>query len=368
MTQNEASGRSMAKLVPLPNGKDISGQTTPPRLVGMLHVPVSNILSCRTGRLRDWDLPIPTVGDNAVWRVVSQLFSECDSEMDIPDFKRDYRGVIALSDQLPELEELVEDLSFIGYLRERTLREIEVYLKNGVQAFQLENVGAPYSANAEIPVVEQLVMNDIAATVRKVHPELPVGIQILSFGESIALEIAVRHRLFYVRGESFMFPGTRADCRCPTNGALKKAYAMRGYFNRELGYPNEHPRMYADLRKKHTVFPPEFQKLETWLDSLSFMKIEGIILTGQATGKPIAEADLVKARVFLDRWADEAEVASRREPIPLIAGSGANSDNIAMYRKYCNAIIVGSSVKQKGNWELELDEERVKRLTNDVAT
>lgn len=365
----QVSSRNKAKLVPLPDGKDISGRTTPPVLIGMLHVPVSNILSCRTGHLQDWGLPIPTVGDNALWRKLSRLFNECDSETDVPDFKCDYRGVIALAERLPELERVVEGLSFTSYLRERVLKEVEVYQKHGVRVLQLENVGAPYSADTEISVVEQLVMNDIVATVRKVHPGLPLGIQVLSFGESIALEIAVRHRLFYVRGESFMFPGARPDCRCPTNGALKKAYVMRAYFNRELGYPNEYPRMYVDLRKKHTVFPPELQELETWLEGLSFMKIEGIILTGRATGDPIVEADLKKARTFLDRRVEEEDrTAGGRENIPLIAASGARPDNIAMYGKYCNAIIVGSSVKQKGNWEVELDEERVKRLTDEVAT
>jgi len=247
-------------------------------------------------------------------------------------------------------------------LREKALAEIGLYLKHGIHVFQLENVGAPYSPQVEIPILERLVMNDVAATVRKLHPELPVGIQVLSHGESIALEIAVRHRLFYVRGESFMFPGVRPDSRCPVTGALKKCYVMRSYFNRELSYPNEHPRIYVDLRKKHTFFPPELQSLDKWLDSLSFMKVEGIILTGQATGRPIAEADLEQARVFLDQLTEKSGARSCGKQIPLIAGSGAAPENARMYQKYCNAIIVGSSVKRDGDWELDLDEERVKRL------
>jgi predicted TIM-barrel enzyme len=143
------------------------------------------------------------------------------------------------------------------------------------------------------------------------------------------------------------------------SGTLKKTYLLRNYFNKERAIGKENrPCIFVDLQKKHTVFPESLNNIESWLDNIRFMKIEGIILSGKYTGCSIDDEDFKRARVFVDRL----KIAADPIDIPIIAGSGASVKNIVEYKKYCDAIIVGSSIKKNGNWESPIDELELKHF------
>jgi uncharacterized protein len=52
--------------------------------------------------------------------------------------------------------------------------------------------------------------------------------------------------------------------------------------------------------------------------------------------------------------------------IPVIIGSGIDSENIQDYWDFADAFIVGSSLKKEGNWENEADRSRVVKLMKKV--
>lgn len=333
---------------------------TIPQIIGMLHVVGNNILVGSKNNSITTELPQITDND---WKKIQNIhtrFNELKSNIWIPDYKDDFSGVIALSIRLSELDEMVSKLSFMNYLVDRSLSETDTYLQQGVNILQFENVGAPYAVRNNVPLIDQLIVNNVAGAVRKAHPTLPLGIQMLAFADNIALEIAHRNKLFYVRGESFLFHGIRPEGPNPNDGNLLKAYYMRNYFNSISGQENRYPLIFPDLIKKHTIFTPELTKLEHWLHNIQFMKLEGAIITGAGTGEPVNIEELKMSREYLINLHNKTG-----QYIPLFSGSGTNKENLADYMKYVDGVILGSSIKQNGNWELPLDHERLKTFMDE---
>lgn len=329
---------------------------TKAELIGLIHIPINNIL---LGINNGDALPSVNKKDHKIWFAINNEFQKQSTNISIPEFKTEFPGVLAISSHIGTINKLVKKLSFVNYLEDRSVKEIELMHKHGFSFFQLENIGAPYSTRNEIPIIEQCVMEYIVSYIKSVFPDIRLGIQILSFADNAALEIAVRHNLEYVRGESFLFSGFRPDTSNHISGTLKKTYLLRSFFNRELEKENSNrPRIFVDVQKKHTFFPESLDDIEIWLDNIRFMKIEGIILSGKYTGDSIDTEDFKKARIFIEK------LKTCNEPIdiPIIAGSGASATNIKDYKKYCDAIIVGSSIKKNNNWENTIDEYALKHF------
>jgi hypothetical protein len=171
-------------------------------IIGMLHIPVSNIL---LGSNHKDILPEMNKTDHKIWFDINSEFRKQSENICIPEYKSEFPGVLAISQKIDSLNKLVKKLSFISYLEERVVEEIELMYKYGITFFQLENIGAPYSTRNEIPIIEQCVMEYITSFVKSRYPDIRLGIQILSFADNVALEIAIRHNLEYKRRIFFVF-------------------------------------------------------------------------------------------------------------------------------------------------------------------
>lgn len=77
-----------------------------------------------------------------------------------------------------------------------------------------------------------------------------------------------------------------------------------------------------------------------------------MIVTGTATGRP----------------ADPAEVGAVAAAVGIatLVGSGVTADNVAAFAA-ADGLIVGSSVKQQGDWRMPLDPDAVRRLADAFA-
>lgn len=302
-------------------------------LVGMLHAAVNTILLGPPAWRAALGLPNPTVTDLAradAWR-----------EGDDP-----------------------AALSFYGYLRDRMLNEAAIYTRHGLGAMMLENVGGPYFLRDDTPAVMIAVMRRLAAELRAAYPQKPLGIQILAFGDNLGLEIAVAEDLDFVRGESLLFQGWRPEGPTPNRGNLARFYWRREQLLAARPRPGRVPLLLVDILKKHTVFPRELADEQTWLENISFQKLEGVIVTGAHTGRPPDEAVLEQARGAVDQAA--ALLARLSESvcggIPLLVGSGISADNLAMVQRHANGALVGTAFKRHAHWECALDEDRVARF------
>ncbi|HIA72561.1 MAG TPA: hypothetical protein EYO01_07700, partial [Phycisphaerales bacterium] len=79
---------------------------------------------------------------------------------------------------------------------------------------------------------------------------------------------------------------------------------------------------------------------------------DGVIVTGNHTGHAV---DINQLR----------EVHGATE-LPILVGSGVTPGNIKDIFAFAEAAIVGSSIKQGGNWANQLDATRCKELTSSL--
>jgi len=315
--------------------------------IGMLHIPINTILSAPPTWRETLGLPAASTSDWKLFRRLRNVLNE------VSKAKRSERD----SKYLDE----VRRLSFFSFLEQRMIDEAAIYQEHGVDSLMIENAAAPYFIREQQPSVIYWVMRELAARLRSSHPKTKIGIQVLAFSDDWAMDIACRCGLDFIRCESALFEGVRPEGRTPNAGNLTKLYMTRNMLMAQLGKDGSGPQIYVDLHKKHTAFMPGLDSLDVWLDNILFQKLEGVIISGRATGCPAEETDLQQARDAIEKFKESsaAAVGAAWAP-PLIVGSGVSVENLVMCKRYADAVIVGSSLKKGGYWECALDAERVK--------
>jgi predicted TIM-barrel enzyme len=251
-------------------------------------------------------------------------------------------------------------LTFYTFLEDRMFDEAAIYERHRFKSLMLENIAAPYFVRGQQQPVIYWVMLALAEKMKEKYPSLQLGIQILACSDDWAMEIACRCGLDFLRSESALFEGLRPEGRTPNLGNLARLYMTRNMLMAALTKDRAGPKVYVDVEKKHTVFMAGLSSLDAWLENILFQKLEGVIVTGRATGCPVKETDLHQAREAIEKVKEQscAAVGSAWTPL-LIVGSGVSTRNAAMCKRYADAVIVGSSLKRQGYWECALDEERV---------
>lgn len=219
--------------------------------------------------------------------------------------------------------------------------EAVAYKKAGFTGILLENMfDRPYLKCAVGPEITASMTRVACAVRQAVGNDYPIGIQILAGANVEALSVALVANLDFIRAEGCVF-GHVAD-----EGWIE---ACAGNLLRErarLGA--KHIRIWTDLQKKHSAHAVTADlPLEDWVHGAEFFGIDGVIITGTATG--------VAAK------ATEVERASKASPLPVIVGSGITASNCADYA-VADGWIVGSSIKQNGYWENPLDPKRLDEL------
>jgi uncharacterized protein len=329
-------------------------------LIGMLHVPINTLVAAPPAWREFLGMPHPQVGD---WQLIHKLGCASPSTWEgkiqcnkPPPIGNDPTGAFE------EAAELVSRLSFFGYLEDRVLAEAEILHGYSFQGMVAENVGAPYFMRNSVPVVIPAVMRRLSKALRSNFPDALLGLQILACAGDLALGIAVENGLDFVRAEGLLFEGTRPEGQTQNVGCLATAYMARDSLLAR-NQATTAPLIFADLVKKHTFFPHGMDNLDLWLDNIVFQKLEGVILTGAATGQPVDETDLVAARQAVDAASDLVmELSGQTWCPPVLVGSGVGPTNVAMCRRHTNAAIVGSSLKQCGYWEAPIDKQKTEEF------
>ncbi len=227
----------------------------------------------------------------------------------------------------------------IDAIVETAVAEARIYAQAGYHGLAIENMhDRPYlkrAVGAEIVAA----MTAAAIAVRRAVP-LPLGIQVLAGANREALAVALASGAAFVRVEGFAFAHVADE------GTIESDAGELLRHRRTLGA--EKIRVFADIKKKHSAhaITADVDLVET-ARAAEFMLADGVIVTGAATG----------------RAADPAEVAavSGAVGIPTLVGSGVTPDNVARFGA-ADAIVVGSSVKQGGQWSNALDPGRVAAL------
>lgn len=288
-----------------------------------------------------------------------------ESGMDILDLCRSAIFILKKEEVL-KIENKISELAIVKQLTERALREVDIYVRNGIDIIEVENIGAPYFIGNEVPFEDLLMLNIVCKALREKYPDIHMGVHVLSSNEIESLPIAILSKAFFVRSESSIFSGFRPEGKTINRGNLAKFFYLRNYLNTKNGVDDfaerRYPAIWSDLQKKHTVFEQEIADLKIWLDNMLFQKLEGVILTGSETGSDISENDLSRAREAIDKLRQQTNKifgGKSEVTIPLITGSGMNME---MYKKYADFIITGTQLKENKYWENEVKEEHVKDL------
>jgi predicted TIM-barrel enzyme len=106
--------------------------------------------------------------------------------------------------------------------------------------------------------------------------------------------------------------------------------------------------VWADLRKKHAAHAVTADlSLADLARGTAFCGADALIVTGTSTGAPTDPADVAEARAA---------------GLPVVVGSGVSEGDAPRLAGLARALIVGSWLKEGGDWRRPVEVARVRRL------
>lgn len=232
-------------------------------------------------------------------------------------------------------------------IAEAAVTEARLLADAGLDGIILENMHDRPYLNQEVGPEIISSMTAIAHAVREAV-DVPLGIQILAGANRAALAVAAMTGASFIRAENFVFAHVADE------GLMPQAQAgplLR--YRREIGA--EHVRIFADIKKKHSshALTADVDLAET-ARAAAFFGADGVIITGTSTGQPVTLADV-------------RDVSAAVE-LPIAIGSGITPNDLPQLWPLADLFIVGSFLKQDGNWVNPPDPDRVAALMAQVRT
>lgn len=214
----------------------------------------------------------------------------------------------------------------------------------GVDAILIENMhDVPYLKKNVGPEIVAC-MTVVAVELRK-RIQLPIGIQILAGANKEALAVALAAELDFIRAEGFVF------AHLADEGYMESCAGELLRYRKMIGA--EHILIFTDVQKKHSSHAITADiSIKEHVETASYFRSDGIIITGSSTGK--------------EALIDDVKAAYQNTCLPIIIGSGITTSNIESYWDFADAFIVGSGFKFEGKWENSISEERVKLFMDKV--
>lgn len=226
-------------------------------------------------------------------------------------------------------------------VRARALADADALARGGADGAILENFGdAPFSRGAVDPHVVA-AMAVLAAEVRRAHPALRLGINVLRNDARAALGIAAITEADWVR------VNVLAGAAVTDQGVIEGDAHHWLRYRRELGA--ERVGLLADVHVKHARPLGGGPLGEAAADLHHRAGADVLIITGRATGAPAAEADVAEARA-----------AAPGAPIWL--GSGVDHASAPSWRRRVDGAIIGTALHAEGDVRAPLEVERVARM------
>jgi membrane complex biogenesis BtpA family protein len=230
----------------------------------------------------------------------------------------------------------------LGPILDHALAEAETYRACGIHALMVENMhDIPYVQHPGPEIATAMAV--VAREVKRAHPQLPLGLQILAGANSEALSAALAAGADFIRAEAFVF-GHVAD-----EGYMDSCAGALLRHRKAIGA--EHIAVFTDIKKKHSAhaLTADVDIVQT-AHAAEYFLSDGLILTGAATGEAAS--------------ADELRAVYASTQLPVLVGSGITADNLKTYLPLADAFIVGSHFKQNGHWANALDPARIRRLVD----
>jgi uncharacterized protein len=231
----------------------------------------------------------------------------------------------------PSSSQRVSEL--IGFARS----EATLYRESGVDGVIIENMhDVPYLRGEVGPEIVA-AMTAIAVEVKH-ECRLPVGVQILAGANIEAMAVAHAAALDFIRAEGYAYAHVADE------GLIQASAAKLLRFRRMIGATRV--QVWADIKKKHAAHAITSDvSLGETAETVQFMGADCVIVTGSATGKPPAVADVREAK--------------NQCGLPVFLGSGITEANVAAFLDSADGFIIGSAFKVDGLWSNTIDPARV---------
>lgn len=226
----------------------------------------------------------------------------------------------------------------------RAEQEATALAAGGMHGLIVENFfDAPFPKSQVDPVVVS-AMTLVVQRLAQLVP-LPIGVNVLRNDARSALAIAACTKASFIRVN--VLSGVMATDQGFIEG---DAHALMRY-RRELGAD---VKILADVLVKHAQPIGSPTMTSAVEDVLHRGLADGVIVSGDATGRPPKLEDLALAK-------QAAGVA------PVFIGSGASSENISQLAGAADGVIVSSALKRKGDIENPVDPIRARQFVTVMA-
>ena len=227
-------------------------------------------------------------------------------------------------------------------LAAQAAREAGALAEAGFDAIIVENMhDAPYLRGEAGPEIVA-AMTAVALAVRDAAPGLPIGVQVLAGANRAALAVALAAGAAFIRAENFVFAAIADEGLTPEADAGPLLRARRAIGADAIA-------VFADIKKKHSAhaITADVSVAQTAV-AAQFFGADGVIVTGGATGEPTSTADLREA--------------AGATTLPVLAGSGVTDKTVRETLGAARGAIVGSWIKELGDWRRPVDPARARAL------
>jgi uncharacterized protein len=216
-------------------------------------------------------------------------------------------------------------------------RDAERLLEGGCDALLVENMGdLPYLRGRVLP---ETVAAMALATGVVTALGAPVGVQVLAGANREALGVAVASGAGFLRVEGFAYAHVADE------GWLDACAGELLRVRRGLGAGIA---IWADVRKKHAAHAVTADlSLVDVAKGTAFSGADALVITGASTGETTDPRDVE---------------AAREAGLPVVVGSGVTDRDAGALAGIADALIVGSWIKEAGDWRRPVSVERVRRL------
>ena len=215
--------------------------------------------------------------------------------------------------------------------------EARLYRDSGLDGIIVENMhDVPYLRGEVGPEIVA-AMTTIATEV-KAECGLPLGVQILAGANIEAMAVAHAADLDFIRAEGYAYAHVADE------GLIQASAARLLRFRKMIGATRV--QVWADVKKKHAAHAITADvSLGETAETVEFMGADCVIVTGSATDRPPAIADVQEAKSHCR--------------LPVFLGSGITENNIAEFYDTADGFIIGSAFKIDGLWSNTVDPLRV---------
>ena len=218
-------------------------------------------------------------------------------------------------------------------------RDAAAYAAGGADALIVENFGdAPFARDRVDAYV--IAAMTLATAAVLMETGLPVGVNVLRNDVLGAVSVAAAAGAAFVRANVYV------GAAVTDQGIIEgQAHEVQNLIRR-LGASVA---VWADVDVKHATPLASRPVGELAEDAVERGLAAAVIVTGRATGQPVAEADLIAVR--------------RAVPdTPIYVGSGVTAERLPVLRRHASGVIVGTSAKSDGVVTNPVDPERVRAL------